>query len=249
MSQRSHVEVLGTMIVATLLVTLLSGSFVASQAPVHFHTASSAANHTQAVHLTKVIRIVTKGQSSAPSIVQLRKPAFKQTRSCKNVQYRATASGQGATIRSPNWPYAYPANQDCSYFVSSPPGTQITIGCDVNIACTRPNDYIFWSLKGDPNFGDSVGYCGNGQIREQTSEGNSLSIGFHSESGLRWPSWRTYRWKCQVRVIDAVVPVTPRPTTTEPPVVPDPTTTSPPVGPGPDCNCGIRNENGVKAGN
>jgi len=240
----------------TALWVLASCSLVFAQAPVTLHTTTVAP--PPQFERINIRRIVTRGghemQSDGPNGPPTAKvnPVARQAGNCKNVRYPATAVGQTALIRSPNWPNAYPPSQDCSYFVSSPNGTEITLSCDVNIACASPNDYIFWSLSGDPKFGDAQGYCGQGRITLQTSQANSLSIGFHSEVGRRPPSRVTYRWQCRIRIINAPTPPStttarPNPTTTRRPVPPT-TTTPSPITPPPgatNCSCGVRNPQGV----
>lgn len=162
-------------------------------------------------------------QGDVPPIVP------KQSSSCSGVNYAFTASGQSAYLQSQNYPSNYPTNQDCSYTITSPAGTQMTFQCDTfNVAC--PNDYLFFSLDGSSN---SNAYCGQGIISSRTTTSNKLTVGFHSSSS-RPASSSAYNYQCIIKVTGTA---TGGPATT--------TTTVKPPPAGGSCSCGVRNVNGV----
>jgi hypothetical protein len=157
----------------------------------------------------------------------------KQSSSCSGVNYAFTASGQSAYLQSQNYPlFSYPRNLDCSYTITSPPGTQMTIQCNqFNVAC--PNDYLSFSLDGSSN---STAYCGLGIIPAQSTSGSLLTVGFHSGSSRPF-SLLPYTYQCTITVKGTEGSTTPSPGTS---------TTLVPLPPVPgNCTCGVRNVNGV----
>lgn len=116
-----------------------------------------------------------------------------------------TASGQQAYLRSPRWPRNYPNNADCSYELSSPPGTQIHMDCtEVNIEYIQNcvYDRLTISLSGDSSLSDGMSICGRGTFT-RTSEENSLAVGFKSDNSN--PSTSSpFRFQCLLTVIGEV---------------------------------------------
>jgi len=176
-----------------------------------------------------------------PPVIQPKQITPRQSSSCSNVQFAFTSPGQTGELTSLNYPYDYPENLDCSYFISSPEGTTMTISCDTfNVACN--NDYLSISTSGDSDLSNAPGYCGQGQIPEQSTDSNQITIGFHSDYYKPYSSdW--YRFRCTIQVSDTAAPgPAPAPVPTSAPgPAPAPVPTSAPG----SCSCGVRNQNGA----
>ncbi|XP_065581286.1 ovochymase-1-like isoform X2 [Artemia franciscana] len=101
-------------------------------------------------------------------------------------------------IETPNYPYNYENNMECTWVIETPENTTVNFFCedfDLQGSMTCQNDYLEVSESGDVEFKDSTRYCEDDSPNVHSTL-NRLALKFKSNNFYRYKGF-----KCQFQAI------------------------------------------------